>query len=431
MDLHGWDTVTTLSVESVNRMLAVRPPTAADEFSFAGENFGTPYKGSARLGTWRVLPGDPGDLLRLALPITSGGVAGESGDVIDLTGATAVVTVSLHLLPGDVGRPRDLAFDLDRAGRPGDVPVPGVVTPVALTGPAEVVDRLGQTGRDIVLGAVAAHLVEHAAELTCRLAQVNLVSPGKGGRLDPVRSAFCYSRGVAPADSGHVAVLSVTDGRDVSGLPRTVDPELTAGGGEVTFAVSEELFLTEMVRPGLPGVFGGDASAANLVYDPAFRALRNTSAFSTRSLRSGAIWYTPRVTSLTAGVVGGDLAIRVEGDCDLKAGISMTYWVKAQCRMVFDPASGRVSFVSYREPDSGHQADIPWWFVLGGPAVEAITQLIVTIVSTDLAERLGSQEGPAGLDRWASRSVQWQGARTVAVERAALDGCFLVSGRLA
>ncbi|WP_185949702.1 TULIP family P47-like protein [Microbispora sp. KK1-11] len=83
---------------------------------------------SARLGAWRVLPGDPGDLLRLALPIVAGGVAGGSGDVIELTGATAVVTVSLHLLPGEVGRPRDLAFDLTRAGRPGDVPVPGVVT---------------------------------------------------------------------------------------------------------------------------------------------------------------------------------------------------------------------------------------------------------------------------------------------------------------
>lgn len=431
MDLHGWDTVTTLSVESVNRMLAVRPQTPADELSFGGENFGTPYKGSARLGAWRVLPGDPGDLLRLALPIVTGGVAGGSGDVIDLTGTTAVVTVSLHLLPGDVGRPRDLVFDLTRAGRPGDVPVPGVVTPVALTGPAKVLDRLKETGRDIVVGAIAEHLVEHATALSYALAEVNLVAPGQGGRLNPVRSAFCYSRSLAPDDPGHIAVLSVTDGRDVSELPRIVDPELTTGGGEVTFAVSSKLFLTEMVRPGLPGVFGGDASVADLAYDPALRALRNTSTFSTRSLREGAIWYTPRVTSLTVGVVGGELAIRVEGDCDLKAGISMTYWVTGESRMVFDPASARISFVSDHEPRSGYQADVPFWYILGGPVVEGVTQLIVTIISKDLAGRLGSQEGPTGLDRWTSRSVQWRGARTVAVEHAALDGCFLLSGRLA
>ncbi|WP_260615839.1 hypothetical protein [Microbispora sp. KK1-11] len=63
------------------------------------------------------------------------------------------------------------------------------------------------------MSAVAEHLVAHATALSYALAQVNLVAPGQGGRLDPVRSAFCYSRSLAPDDPGHVAVLSVTDGR--------------------------------------------------------------------------------------------------------------------------------------------------------------------------------------------------------------------------
>ncbi|MCT9932152.1 TULIP family P47-like protein [Planotetraspora sp. A-T 1434] len=427
MKLSGWDTVTALSVESVNRILAERE--LIGDFSFAGDTFGTPYRGSGTLSAWRILPGDTGDLLRLALPIATGTVQAGSGRAIDLAGLTAVVTVSLELLPSDLSSgPGNLVFSLRKAAKTGDSPVPGVVTPVALTGPAATLAELGDLGQRTVLDGIAGSLADRASALSFVLAQVNLVPPGTGDPLAPVQAAYIYVR---TRDAGYVAVLGVTDTRDIARLPRTIEPELLADGREVVFGMSPELFLTAVVRPGLPQVFGGDASIADMVYDPAWGAIRNTSAFSIRSLKEGAIWYTPRVTFLSVSVIGGDLAVRVEGDCDLKAGISMTYWVTSQSRMVFDPASATISFTTDRDPKSGSEADIPLWFILGGILVEGITQLVVTIVSDDIAAALGSRGGITGLDQWGNRSVRWCGSRATVVERAALDECFFISGRLA
>ncbi|MEW9529423.1 TULIP family P47-like protein [Microbispora sp. NPDC049125] len=442
------DRVAALPVDTLNAMLAERREELVTAFSFSGETLGTPYSGSGTLDAWRILPGEPGDLLRLALPIASGSVTAGEGGAIDLTGLDAVVMVALRLLPGEEGlppggnplhreedelpageeasrgeRPGDLVFDLREAGRLGDDAVPGVVTPVALTGPGRVLAELSDLGRRAVLDGVAGPLARHAAELSFVLATVDL-----GARPAPRRSAFNYTRTTGRTDSGYLAVFGVMEDVDVSRLPLTLDPAL-ASGGEAVFAVSSRLFLTEMVLPGLPDALGGETSAATVAYDPASKSLRETRPFSIGSLVEGAIRYTPRVTSLSIGVVGGDLAVRVEGDCDLKAGISMTFWATARSRMVFHRDRAAISFVPDGKVDSGYQADIPVWFILGGPLAEGITQLVVSVISEDLAGRLGSGAGPAGLGRWASRPVRWGAARAMTVEHAALDGCFHISGR--
>ena len=78
--------------------------------------------------------------------------------------------------------------------------------------------------------------------------------------------------------------------------------------GILVFAMSTDLFLTHLVAPGLPQVFGGGANPGCFGYDPAKHVITAAHGFGTSSVKEGAIWYTPQVTSLSLGVVGGALA---------------------------------------------------------------------------------------------------------------------------
>jgi hypothetical protein len=289
LNLGGWDTATALSIALVNQALVDGQDGLVSDFSFSGQEFGTAYRGSGKFGAWQVLPGDPGDLLRLALPIVAGTVSAGDATPLDLTGLTAVVAVSLELLPRSETRSQDLVFAFHAAGMLDDAPKAGVVTPTALTGPADVLDALGELGTRIVLNGLAADLAGHADRLAFVFASLNAVPPGADGWLTPIGSAYCYARTADGNDAGHLVVLSVTTDRDSSLLPRNVDPTLVAGGDGLVFAMSEQLFLEHVVAPALPDVFGGDAAPADFAYDPNAGALVATTSFAMAPLKEGAI----------------------------------------------------------------------------------------------------------------------------------------------
>ncbi|MEZ0092564.1 TULIP family P47-like protein [Streptacidiphilus sp. EB129] len=426
MNIYGWDTVSALSVETANRALAQNSNKLISDFKVSGETLSTPYDLQGEFGTWRIVPGGSGSLLRLAVPITAGTVRPGTGAGVDLAGCTALVDVSLELLPAPDGRSQDLVFALHQAGQLGEQSRPGVITPVLLQAPTATSAALGAIGQGLVLNGVAESLAVNAQAVSFVFASLNLVVPGAGSWLAPVHSAFVYQEVVG--GGGHLAVLSTTTDRDATGLQHTVDPELFAGGGELAFAMSENLFLTGLVAPGLPQVFGGGANPGCFGYDPARHAITAAHSFGTASVKEGAIWYTPQVTSLSLGVVGGALALAVSGNCDLKAGISMDWWITSQYPMRYDPARQSITFGGDQNSRSGHTAHIPWWFWAGGALVEAITQIVVTMISDSLAGDLSARLGSTGLGAMAATSVHWQGVQAFDAASARLDGALMVNG---
>ncbi|MHA6758310.1 TULIP family P47-like protein [Streptacidiphilus sp. PAMC 29251] len=426
MNIYGWDTVSALSVETANSALAQNSNKLISDFKVSGETLSTPYDLQGEFGPWRIVPGGSGNLLRLAVPIAAGTVRPGAAAGIDLAGCTALVDVSLELLPAPDGHSQDLVFALHQAGQLGDQGRPGVITPVGLQGPGATSAALGAVGTGLVLNGVAESLAANAHAVSFVFASLNPMAPGAGSWLAPVHSAFLYQETVGGA--GHLAILSTTTDRDVSGLQHTVDPELLAGGGELAFAMSTDLFLTHLVAPGLPQVFGGGANPGCFGYDPAKHVITAAHGFGTSSVKEGAIWYTPQVTSLSLGVVGGALALSVNGNCDLKAGISMDWWITSQYSMRYAPAGQSISFSPDQGSRSGHTAHIPWWFWAGGPLVESITQIVVTMISDSLAGVLSGRLGSTGLGTMAATSVHWQGVQAFNATSARLDGALMVNG---
>jgi len=426
MNIFGWDTVTALSVGAVNRALAANSNQLIQEFKVSGETFGNSYELQGEFGPWQVVAGGSGSLLRLSVPIATGSIRPGVGAVVDLAGSTAVLEVSLDLLPTADGRSQHLVFALDRAATTGAVPQPGAVTPVSLSAPAAATAELGTLGVELVLDGVAQALASDASAVSYVLASVNLVPPTANSWLTPVQSAYVYQEVIGAGS--YLAILSTVSSRDIAQLPRTVDPELFSGGGDAAFAISEDLFLEQLIRPALPQVFGGSADASCFGYDPVKHVITAARQFGIAEVKEGAIWYTPNVTTLSLGVVGGALAMAVNGTCDLKAGISMDFWVTSQYPMIYQPATARISFGGDPHATSGHSAHIPWWFWAGGLLVEAITQIVVSVITDSLSSELSSRFGSVGLAALAGQPVAWQGMSQFDVVGARLNGSLMISG---
>ncbi|MEV0094835.1 TULIP family P47-like protein [Streptomyces sp. NPDC050738] len=426
MNIYGWDTVSALSIDAANRSLAQNSARLVTQFKVSGETLGTSYELQGEFGTWRIVPGGSGNILRVVVPIAAGTIRPASAGPVDLAGSSALVDVSLELLPTADGRSQNLVFAMHQAGRVGVPSIPGVVTPVRLNASPATANTLGPVGEGLVLNAVAGALAAHASEVSFVFASLNLVPPASGSWLTPVRSAFVYQE--PRGRSGQLVIMSVTTDRDISRLEHTVDPELFATGDELAFAMSQDLLLTKLIAPALPQVFGGGSGPGCFGYDAGRHIITAARRFATNSVKEGAIWYTPQVGSLSVGVVGGQLALAVSGDCDLKAGISMNWWITGQYPMAFDRTGQRVSFANSTGSRSGHSASIPWWFWAGGPLVEAITEVVVTMIADSLAGDLSAHLGSVGLGSLAAQSVHWQGARAFSASLARLNGALMVNG---
>jgi hypothetical protein len=426
INLNGWDTVSALSVDAVNRALTESTDRLITDFEMSGSR--CPRGSSSAASSGRgARSRRSGNILRLAVPIASGSIRPTDGAAVDLAGATALVDVSLELLPTAEGR--NLVLALHKAGQVGDPARPGVVTPVRLDVPPVTKEGLGAVGARLVLDGVVDILTTKAATVSFVFASLNLVSSDSGGWLSPVLSAFRYLETMD--GRGHLCVLSVTRRRDIQKLPHTVDPDLLAGSGDLAFAVSEELFQTGLVVPALPEVFGGAANAGCFRYDRGKNRVSATRAFSVRSIKRGAIRYTPRVTSLDLKVVGDRIELTVNGNCDLKAGITMRWWVTSRFSTSFDKAGQRLHFSAGSNTRSGHEVHIPWWFAIGGLLVTDITEFAASMISDRMTGTLRSRLGSTGLGSLAGRSVRWPGMDDVRVTEAELDEALLIHGTTA
>ncbi|GAA5019402.1 TULIP family P47-like protein [Kitasatospora paranensis] len=428
MNIHGWDTVTAVSVAAVNRALAADRPGLVAEFTATGTALGGSYAMRGTFGDWQVVGGGSGDLLRISVPITAGTVRTNGGTAIDLAGTRAVLEVSLDLLPAADGTVQNLVFALHGAARPGDTPKPGVVTPIRLTAPAAVTAHLGELGADSVLAGVAQALAADAASVSHVLASVNLVPPGAGGWPSPTHSTYAYQE--LPDGAGYLSVLSTTGGRDATGLPAVVDPELFAAGGDTAFAISQDLFLVHVLTPVLPRLFDG-ADATCFDWDPATHEVTAARTFAIAPVRSGALDYVPLVESVSVTVSGGLIDLTARGTCDLGARISMDFRFSSRHPVTARPGSEEIGFAADPNPLSEHAAHIPWWAWLISPIGAGVAAAAASAVADGIADQLGSRFGTVGLHALPPLPVRSPGMRAVTVTSVRLDSALMISGTAA
>jgi hypothetical protein len=364
------------------------------------------------------------------LPVTSGILTAEAeGDpTVRLDGVVAVFDVSLELVDHPDRGARRLVFAFHGAADPGARPRPGAVTPVTLTGPDATLRDLGDFGRELLLRGIAGALVSEWKALNLVLAEVGLDTPDAETWLAPENSVYTYVEKVG--SGGYLAVLSTTRKGDLGALAPIVTAGMAGHGAAMGFAISRDLFLDHVVMVRLPGLFGGDARAGDFVHRPG-DSVTNTRPFGIRSIKVGAIWYTPVITALTVTVNGDTMTMRARGTCDLKAGIAMDFWTTSTYLVSFDPRAQSLTFTGAGTPASGHEVRYPAWEpgidILVGPIVTEIMSIVIGLITDDLAWAIDGGLGASALARWLNQSVRWAGLRAARFTGAHLDDALYLS----
>ncbi|MDD1012582.1 TULIP family P47-like protein [Pseudomonas rubra] len=382
MQTKGWDTLSIVKQDAVNASLSKSWPQLNPEFNQA---VGDSYRCSGVFDCWSVVNGGGGRLLRLRMPIRSGELkVGQT--IIELAATVAIIEVTLSLLPQSSTESVLKSSYLKVAQNPGQIPEDqgGWLLPITLQDPQ---GRLGPYA-SLVLDAICAYLIANPKQFEHIFAHINFAKPGAPAWALPKKCTYSY------LDSGYLAVLGVCSDRDISELPRDVDVTGLGLGASSYYILANQMLLENLILPGLVALYQ-DASKGDYQYQAG--ELINRRQLRMQEIKSGLIYYTPVVWAgkNIARVVGDFLRVKFDGNCDLYAGINMTWngWVTMKPTL----NNGVITF-SKLSSDFQHDEDIPWYLQWLLPVVGLIVTIVVAVISNDLISSIANRGGSIKAD---------------------------------
>ncbi len=413
MDLHGWDIAYALSIDKVNKALANNNGTIPQTFSF--DEQGIEMRGT--FGAWQIVTGGSGKLLRMNFPISSGTFSMPGQGEATLDGVTLVAEIDLTLLPDGADK-KKLAFNMKAVAKNGAIG-PGLVYPINLLDPKH---HLNTEQHSLVYSLLPGYLVEHAAQVSFVFANVNFAKPASNSWLAPIESDYAY---VGKNDgSSFLAILSVTSQRDISGLERTLDPNVVTGTNNAGILISSDLFLQNVILPSMPQSFPG-TSQNNFFFSN--HTIHNRGTLPGPDAKAGAITYHPKITEVSTNISGGNLKTHIAGNADLHANITMTYSIDTSYSTRFNADAQEVSFVQNGTPSSSHHAHIPWYLYFLGPIPDIIISIVVPIIADSIASTLKDAAG-SSITKTPPQSVTWPNTTPIRITEAGLDSNFYMMG---
>ncbi|KQS83089.1 MULTISPECIES: TULIP family P47-like protein [unclassified Rhizobium] len=378
MNTFGWDTVFVVGEDRLNTLL--RANSGELTLDFAVQAGG---QASGKYAPWQIAQGGSNDIIHLKLEIAEGTLE-SNGKLIDIRGLTLIVATYLDWLATDDNK-EELRLDYNKLGETGNEPVRGELTVIRLLDPNQV---LSPEQNALLSFALGQNLVANAAQVRFVFATVNLIAPQTNSWLTPVKNSYGYFHR-EDLQAGYLAIFSVTTDRAISGLEKTVDPAAIPTETNATYVISDELFLKNVVAPGLARSFSTDPSA--FAYDGQAKILRNTRRLMAKSVKSGAITYHPEVDQLEVRSGENALQTYCKGKADMHAGIMLHYTVDARNEARFEATDRSLTFLVDPSPKQTHNAKISWWFFIAGPIVILITEIVVMVISSDIAKDISDE----------------------------------------
>jgi len=423
MNSFEWDTVFALNSDQVNKALSNSWNQLPQNFDYSEDGCHM----SGEFNPWTVVNGGSGSLLHLELPVARGSIALDSSKPADLAGVAAVVEVDMRLLPSSTkAGTQELRMNLKQAVKPGTPGGEGLVVPITVLDPQ---GKLGQTYSSLFLEGMARWMVANANRITYVFAEINFAKPDSNSWLTPVQCAFVYADREDKSKPGYLGILSVNSNRDICKLERKIDPAILPVSAQLNagYLISGDLFLENVILPLMPQMYPG-TSPGIFLFSTADHQIQNTVKFPTEKVKSGAIWYYPEIKHLKVYIVGGEMRTSIQGDCNLYAGISMTFTLDIKNTMSFDHGTQTVRLNPDPSPHGEHDADIPWYFWFLTPIGEAVTQIVVAAISDSIAQSLKSDLS-INVEGIPTQSVHWTGAgQEMKVTQAGLNACFYMQG---
>lgn len=425
MNTYGWDSIYLVDIDDVNKSLAQDEQQLIRCFDTSSSQ-DLPLQAKGNFSRWELVPGGSGSIIHLKISIGNGTVSyGSSQEKIDLSGMYMIVAVQLAFISSGMEE-EVLQFNIKYVGEADTDPEPGAIVPVRL---GAVDGRLNMVQSSLLLTDLCNYLCSHDSTLCYVFATINLNPAKESSWLTPVKSAYAYVN--REGSSGALAILSVTDGRDITKLPLSIDPDLLSPGYNASFGISKGLLLKHIIQPCLSAAFGNGATGASFSYDSSKEQIKNTKMLRMEGIKSGAITYYPKIEKFSLTTEASFLVSHYYGKCDLKAGVHAEFWLDTRNDSQYNTEADCIIILPDPEPESRSKAHIPWYWAFLGPLwrpimgiiIKSITNKIEKSLSENLSKNLTFVDSPPS-------AIKWTGSKVLKVEHAGINQGLYLQGTL-
>lgn len=251
VDTRGWDTISAVRLDTLNDAI-IQGETSPKSFLQDAEG----GQVCARFQPWQISPDSDGRILTLQLEM-EGLVVTDADGERTYPSARAMVDVYLDLLPHDVsddGSVTKCLLVVDLKPQPGNEQA-ARVTDAWIEGHHSLVDLAYlRIGLDDWMN-------ENLHAFTHVFATVNIhhtVPDDADFRwLKPNRVGYAFGYDQLDPEHSIMAVLCKTDGRTEEGLPYQVEVDALPDGLTVSYLISRQLFMKDMLKPSVVRSFDG------------------------------------------------------------------------------------------------------------------------------------------------------------------------------
>jgi hypothetical protein len=405
----GWDTVFVAAITEINKALAQNAVQLVETFNFHEHGFHI----EGTFGVWEIVPGGAGDLLELQIAIATGTLDMDGlPQPIGLKGVKVVLTVSLRFLPAPgVPQQKVLTFHFDSVAdhdttNTGD----GVVSFNKTIAPDGLLTYLQQSA---VGTAVASALVHNAADVSFVFATINPLAATRAPWLQPHNMAYYYAD-VLGTGAQMLSVLCVNSDRPISDLPHRLDPSLLAADQNAGLAISEDLFLANVLIPALAESFRTSVSNFRLgmVPDVNHQGVLLAGSFNLPPVHKAGQTYTPSINSLVAVVKDTQVHLTLSGRCNMKMNIHMNFRASSTLGVSFSTAAKTLVFTTIGKPEFHKQIQVPWYDHLVDiitPIAEIVLDVTVAAIGSELAKSIAQVSSARDISAYAPNLVGWLG----------------------
>lgn len=468
-DTLGWDCVNAIRLPQVNAAMvaAGASPTTFDTTIQPGWTL------SGTFGAWQLARGGSGAIVFLRTPLTTAHMAFTGSPDLDLTGGRATVAIKLQYLPqppapapaalsaaGDEhGTEQYLASDVEARSEDD----PAVVIQSIDYGSATPTELQ----RALFSAALADWFNANLDKFTYVFSVVNLNAQAAKEQfqwLKPTYTSYAYFNG-ATDDQSYFGVLNMTSGRVPEGLTNQLPPSAIPADSQGSILVSNNLFLRQMILPGLTKSFA-KATESDFTINRTGTVIESINSITLDDIKVDASSYTPEMQTFTLQIVGDELQIDTKTKVNISPGIDVFITATEYYGIILvnKPEGGQtLDFKKTREPKRNHWVVTATWITVteiiigiaaaiastvAGKLIQTLARRIIAIVIIALIAGLlaaipeiiaAVMEGKAAealpaigeLVMEASSDVAWPGSSGFTLKSAQLNGSLQLGGDLA
>lgn len=320
---YNWDTVFSSKVPDVNKAIAElhsSPTNFSDHYS---DDSGTSFDGSATFEDWQICQGGDGKLLHMDVPFTESSIQFDGGDPIAMGKGKFVIEIRLHYLPhtDDKATPNTRTMKLvakTTSTDPSD-PVVSIVNASFETDSGIVAESCLQT-------VFAQWINNNLDQFTHIFAVVDISDTISADEqwafVHPSYTSYaCLT--LDNLEDCIFAVLTMSGGRTGENNVEQVSWTAITEGHRAAYLVSQERFLTDLIRPAMAFCYDGlSEDMMELTSDKQSLKLKDGLKVQLESVENDGETYDPVMDYLMITANNQELVISSRTMTDISPGIT-------------------------------------------------------------------------------------------------------------